>query len=207
MAKIDFERLSFAVVDDNVHMRRLVRTLLYSFGSREIYEAEDGASGLEVVEMYSPDILITDWAMPIFDGLEFIQLIRNPDACKNAYIPIIMLTGHADRRRVLQARDSGVTEFLCKPVSATALLQRIQSIVLNPRPFVRNGSYFGPEVRQPLAAGTKSKMQLARGDAEEGGAKAAKAQTAAPAETASVSKEAAATAGEEVDDQSAVFEV
>jgi CheY-like chemotaxis protein len=164
MAKIDFDRLSFAVVDDNVHMRRLIRTLLYSFGSREIYEAEDGASGLEIVEMYSPDILITDWAMPIFDGLEFVQLIRNPDACKNAYIPIIMLTGHADRRRVLQARDSGVTEFLCKPVSATALYQRIKSIILNPRPFVRNGSYFGPEIRQPLnnAPGTKSRLQLAR---------------------------------------------
>lgn len=164
MAKIDFDRLSFAVVDDNVHMRRLIRTLLYSFGSREIYEAEDGASGLEIVEMYSPDILITDWAMPIFDGLEFVQLIRNPDACKNAYIPIIMLTGHADRRRVLQARDSGVNEFLCKPVSATALYQRIKSIILNPRPFVRNGSYFGPEIRQPLnnAPGTKSRLQLAR---------------------------------------------
>lgn len=164
MAKIDFERLSFAVVDDNVHMRRLVRTLLYSFGSREIYEAEDGASGLEIVEMYSPDILITDWAMPIFDGLEFIQLIRNPEACKNAYIPIIMLTGHADRRRVLQARDSGVTEFLCKPVSATALLQRIQNIVLNPRPFVRSGGYFGPEIRQPLAGGNKPRLALAAMD-------------------------------------------
>lgn len=164
MAKIDFSRLSFAVVDDNVHMRRLIRTLLYSFGAREIYEAEDGASGLEVVELYSPDILITDWAMPIFDGLEFVQLIRNPDACKNAYIPIIMLTGHADRRRVLQARDSGVTEFLCKPVSATALYERIKSIILNPRPFVRSGGYFGPEIRQPLnnAPGTKSRLQMAR---------------------------------------------
>ena len=103
MAKIDFERLSFAVVDDNVHMRRLIRTLIYSFGSREIYEAEDGASGLEVVKMYSPDILITDWAMPIFDGLEFIQLIRNPDACKNAHIPTIMLTGIVSSRRATAA--------------------------------------------------------------------------------------------------------
>ena len=197
MAKIDFERLNFAVVDDNVHMRRLVRTLIYSFGSREIYEAEDGASGLEVVEMYSPDILITDWAMPIFDGLEFIQLIRNPDACKNAHIPIIMLTGHADRDRVIQARDSGVTEFLCKPVSATALLQRIQSIVLNPRPFVRNGRYFGPEIRQPLAAGTKSRMQLARGEVDESAARAAAKENPVPD-----GKEAGGT-----EEQDAVFEV
>lgn len=166
MAKIDFERLSFAVVDDNIHMRRLIRTLIYSFGSREIYEAEDGASGLEVVEMYSPDILITDWAMPIFDGIEFVQMIRNPDACKHAYIPIIMLTGHADKRRILQARDSGITEFLCKPVSANALYQRIQSIVLNPRPFVRTKSYFGPEIRQPLVGNGPSRGQAMQGQDE-----------------------------------------
>ncbi len=176
MARIDFDRLSFAVVDDNVHMRRLIRTLIYSFGSREIYEAEDGASGLEIVEMYSPDILITDWAMPIFDGLEFVQMIRNPDACKNAYIPIIMLTGHADKRRILQARDSGVTEFLCKPVSANALLERIQSIVLNPRPFVRTNRYFGPEIRQPLVGAVSAKRGMKRNNGTEPQANGAEPQ-------------------------------
>lgn len=150
MIKIAFDKLSFAVVEDNIHMRRLIRTLLYSFGSREIYEAEDGAGGLEAVEMYSPDILITDWKMPIFDGLEFIQMIRNPDACNNAYIPIIMITGHSERKRVMAARDIGVTEFLCKPFSASALYERIVHIILEPRPFVRNNKYFGPEVRKPL---------------------------------------------------------
>jgi two-component system, chemotaxis family, chemotaxis protein CheY len=148
MAKIPFERMSFAVVEDNIHMRRLIRTLLYSFGSREIYEAEDGASGLEAVEMYSPDILITDWMMPIFDGLEFIQMIRNPEGCSNAYIPIIMLTGHCERKRVTLARDAGVTEFLCKPFSAKSLYERIEHIILNPRPFVRTSSYFGPQKRK-----------------------------------------------------------
>jgi YesN/AraC family two-component response regulator len=69
MAKIAFDELRFVVADDNAHMRRIVRTLLRAFGCREIYEAEDGASGLEAVEAYSPDILITDITMPIFDGI------------------------------------------------------------------------------------------------------------------------------------------
>ena len=51
-------------------MRRILRTLLHGFGTREVYEAEDGAAGLEAFTHYSPDIVITDWAMPIFDGLE-----------------------------------------------------------------------------------------------------------------------------------------
>ena len=148
MSKIAFDRLSFLVVDDNSHMRRLVRSLLHGFGSRQVYEAEDGAAGLEGVENYNPDILITDWAMPIFDGLELMQMIRNPDSCKNAYIPIIMLTGHAEKDRVIQARNYGVTEFLCKPISAKSLYDRIFSIVLNPRPFIKTPKYFGPDRRR-----------------------------------------------------------
>ena len=148
MSKIAFDRLSFLVVDDNSHMRRLVRSLLHGFGSRQVYEAEDGAAGLEAVETYGPDILITDWAMPIFDGLELVQMIRNPDSCKNAYIPIIMLTGHAEKQRVVQARDMGVTEFLAKPISAKALYDRIYNIAMNPRPFIRTRNYFGPDRRR-----------------------------------------------------------
>ncbi|MEC9367678.1 MAG: response regulator [Pseudomonadota bacterium] len=148
MAKIAFDELRFVVVDDNAHMRRIVRTLLRAFGSREIYESEDGASGLEAVEAYSPDILISDIKMPIFDGIELTRMIRNPEGCKHPYLPIIILTGYSEKKHVLAARDAGATEFLCKPVSATALYRRIQNIVENPRDFVRTKNYFGPDRRR-----------------------------------------------------------
>ena len=45
MVRIDFNRLRFLVIDDNAHMRRILRTLLHGFGTREVYEAEDGAAG------------------------------------------------------------------------------------------------------------------------------------------------------------------
>lgn len=152
MAKIDFEKLRFVVADDNAHMRRIVRTLLRAYGSREIYEAEDGASALEAVENFSPDILITDVKMPIFDGIELTKMIRNPDGFKQPYIPIIILTAYTERKRVLQARDAGATEFLCKPVSANALYKRIQNVIENPRPFIKVASYFGPDRRRNVDA-------------------------------------------------------
>jgi len=148
MIRIDFNRLRFLVVDDNAHMRRILRTLLHSFGTREVYEAEDGASGLEAFMHFIPDIVILDWVMPIFDGLELTQMIRQPGANANPYVAIIMLTGHSEKKRVMAARDAGVTEFLAKPISAKALYQRILSIVVNPRPFVRTRSYFGPDRRR-----------------------------------------------------------
>ena len=159
-ARLDLEKVTFAVIDDNSNMRHLVRTLIISFGARMVYEAEDGASGLEIIESYGPDIVVTDWVMPLIDGLEMTKLIRNPDGFKFPYTPIIMLTGHSEHRRVIQARNAGITEFLCKPVSAQALYTRIQTIILHPRPFVRSASYFGPERRRlPSEADLDSRRQ------------------------------------------------
>ena len=112
MVRIDFNRLRFLVIDDNAHMRRILRTLLHGFGTREVYEAEDGAAGLEAFTHYMPDIVLADWVMPIFDGLELTQMIRQQGANANPYVPIIMLTGHSEKKRVIGARDAGVTEFL-----------------------------------------------------------------------------------------------
>jgi CheY-like chemotaxis protein len=144
MFTVECSRLRFLIVDDNNHMRRIIRALLHGFGVREAYEAEDGAAGLEAFSSFSPDIVITDWAMPIFDGIELTRMIRQPETSTNPYVPIIMVTGHAEKRRVTEARDAGVTEFLVKPISAKALYQRIVSVVMLPRPFIKTASYFGP---------------------------------------------------------------
>jgi CheY-like chemotaxis protein len=148
MYGIDFNKLRFLVCDDNAHMRRILRTLLHSFGAREVYEAEDGATALEMFTHYVPDIVILDWAMPIFDGIELTQMIRQPDSKGNPFAPIIMLTGHSEKRRVTVARDAGVTEFLAKPISAKGLYQRILNVVVSPRPFIKTKNYFGPDRRR-----------------------------------------------------------
>ena len=148
MVRINFNRLRFLVIDDNAYMRRILRTLLHGFGTREVYEAEDGAAGLEAFTHYMPDIVLTDWVMPIFDGLELAQMIRQPGANANPYVPIIMLSGHSEKKRVVSARDAGITEFLAKPISAKALYERILNVVANPRPFIKTKTYFGPDRRR-----------------------------------------------------------
>ena len=90
--------------------------------------------------------------MPIFDGLELTQMIRQPGANSNPYVPIIMLTGHSEKKRVTSARDAGVTEFMAKPISAKSLYQRILNVVANPRPFIKTQTYFGPDRRRNVAS-------------------------------------------------------
>jgi len=152
MVHIDFNKLRFLVVDDNLHMRRILRTLLHGFGARDVIEAEDGACALEAFSTGNPDIVFLDWEMPIFNGLELIQIIRQPSAHSNPFVPIIMLTGHTERTRVTRARDAGITEFLAKPISAKGLYQRVFSVVAHPRPFIKTATYFGPERRRTTNA-------------------------------------------------------
>jgi two-component system, chemotaxis family, chemotaxis protein CheY len=148
LVHIDFNRLRFLVIEDNAHMRRIMHAMLHSFGAREVFEAQDGATGLEAFSKYAPDVILTDWVMPIFDGLELTRMIRQQGISANPYVPIIMLTGHSEKRHVLEARDAGVTEFLAKPISAKALYARVFSVVAGPRPFIKTKSYFGPDRRR-----------------------------------------------------------
>jgi CheY-like chemotaxis protein len=140
--------LHVLLVEDNEHMRILLRTVLKAFGMREIHECKDGADALQYLSLNKPDFILTDLAMAPMDGLQFTRAVRelpDRDAC---VVPIIMLTGYTERRRVEAARDAGVTEILAKPVTPAGLFQRIEEIVLRPRPFVRTPHYCGPSRRR-----------------------------------------------------------
>ena len=98
MVRIDFNRLRFLVIDDNAYMRKIVCTLLHGFGARTVWQAADGTEGLDIFTKSLPDIVITDWDMPILNGIEFTQMIRQPGGNANPCTPIIMLTANADRK-------------------------------------------------------------------------------------------------------------
>jgi two-component system, chemotaxis family, chemotaxis protein CheY len=137
------------IVDDNQFMRKVVRNLLVSLGVRTIYEAGDGVAGLEAIRTFAPDIVILDWEMPLLDGGEVARIVRSPGVFPIPDVPIIMLSGHVERWRVERAQQLGINEFLKKPVSGKALLDRMVAILARPRPMVRLGGYYGPQPRRP----------------------------------------------------------
>ena len=148
MDKYNLERLNFLVVDDNRHIRSLVRSLLRVLGARHIEEATDGADAYARLGTYAADVIICNWQMSPMDGLEFVRLLRTDTDSPNPFVPVIMLTAHTEAKRVVEARDAGVTEFLGKPISAHQLYSRIRAIIKHPRPFVRAKSYVGPDRRR-----------------------------------------------------------
>jgi CheY-like chemotaxis protein len=136
------------IVEDEHYSRKVIRTLLTAICVNKVYEATDGATGLEAIQTYRPDIVLLDWEMPGMDGAEFMRRVRSPATFIYPDVPVIMLTGHGERSRVVEAVRLGVHEFLLKPVSSTALLTRMLGVLTLPRPMVRRGDFYGPEPRK-----------------------------------------------------------
>jgi len=141
--------LKVLVVDDNQHMRAITGAILKSAGVLHIREVSDGAMALQSLREQECDLAIVDFNMFPLDGVEFTRLVRNSPDSTNPYLPIIMMTGHSEKGRVMEARDAGVNEFVAKPITAKALFDRIQSVIIRPRPFVKTEGYFGPDRRRP----------------------------------------------------------
>jgi two-component system, chemotaxis family, chemotaxis protein CheY len=136
------------IVDDDRYMRKVVRAMLTATGVKYIHEANDGAAGLQAVKDITPDIVLVDWEMPTVDGLQFIKMVRSPATFPIPDVPIILLTGHGDRRRVIEAARLGVHEYLLKPVSTQALMDRIAAVLVRPCKMVQLDDNYGPAPRK-----------------------------------------------------------
>jgi two-component system, chemotaxis family, chemotaxis protein CheY len=152
-AEFFVRQLDVLVVDDNPFMRKIVRSLLVNIGVKSVTEASDGIEGLDAIRTTAPDVVILDWEMPLLNGPEFVRIVRSPGVFPTPDIPIIMLSGHGEKWRVIEAVRLGVNEFLCKPVSTKALLERLISIIAKPRASIQLGEYYGPEPRKLLIDG------------------------------------------------------
>jgi len=135
------------VVDDDPYMRKVVRTMLMTIGVRNIEEAPDGLSGLDAIRSMAPHVVILDWEMPGLDGVQFLRTVRSPETFPYPNVQII-ITGHGERSRVVDAMKVGVNEYLVKPVSMKALRERLVAVLANPRPMIRSGDYYGPMPRK-----------------------------------------------------------
>lgn len=170
MSGYRFERLRVLVVDDSVHMRKLVTTILHAFGVVQTYEADSGDRAWALLREANPDMVVLDWMMEGMSGIELVNMIRSNPACPNPFVPVIMLTGHTSAEHVREARDAGINEFIAKPVSVKTMMSRMVAVIENPRPYVRTNGYFGPcrrrrgaeDYRGPERRAENNKQQAAQ---------------------------------------------
>jgi CheY-like chemotaxis protein len=150
-------------------MRAIVGAVLKSIGIKHIRDCKNGAEALTALREWPADVAMVDFRMEPVNGVEFTKLVRTAKDSANIYLPIIMLTGYADRARVLEARDAGVTELIVKPVTAQAVIARLNSVIFHPRPFVRTDGYFGPCRRRTTSATYNGPERRAQGSLKQAG--------------------------------------
>lgn len=150
---VSLDRVRFLLVDDNVHMMNIVKTMLRGFGAEKIFEAKTANEALERLRHDPIDIVVLDYLLGDTDGTDFCRRLRTAPDSPAPFVPVIMLTAHSERSRVQSARDAGATEFCAKPVTAADLLRKVAAVIDRPRPFVRTGSYFGPDRRRAAESG------------------------------------------------------
>jgi two-component system chemotaxis response regulator CheY len=110
------------LVDDSATMRTIIRRSLESLGFTGTIEAADGLQAIEQFKAGGIDLILTDWNMPGKTGIDVAREVRT----MNKTVPIIMVTTEAEKTRVLEAIQAGVSDYLVKPFTSEALQKKLE---------------------------------------------------------------------------------
>ena len=118
--------MKILIVDDFSTMRRIIKNLLRDLGYNNTSEADDGNTGLPMLQSGNFDFLVTDWNMPGMTGLDLLRAVR-ADARLNS-LPVLMVTAEAKKEQIVMAAQAGVNGYIVKPFTAQTLKEKIDKI-------------------------------------------------------------------------------
>ena len=119
------------VVEDEAPIRQMIAFNLTRAGFT-VDEVEDSASARVQIADTRPDLVLIDWMLPDFSGLELTRLLRRDEACKD--LPIIMLTAKAEEKDKLLGLEGGADDYITKPFSAKELVARVKALLRRATP-------------------------------------------------------------------------
>lgn len=140
----DIRDTTVLVAISNFHTRAIVLNILRGAAISRVRVAESAAEALEVLRASRVDVVLVEWEAAGIDALVFAKAVRTGRAGPDQSMPIVVVTSNSALADVEAARLAGITEYALKPLSAAALLSRIESVQRNPRPFVKAETYVGP---------------------------------------------------------------
>jgi len=111
------------VVDDSSTMRRIIANALKKIGCDDIREAANGQEALQQLNTGEVDFIVTDWNMPVMNGLDFVRQLRG--LANFANTPVLMVTTNAEGADIAGAKDAGVNDYLVKPFTPDTLQEKI----------------------------------------------------------------------------------
>ncbi|MEP2772566.1 MAG: two-component regulator propeller domain-containing protein [Fulvivirga sp.] len=119
------EKPLLMIVEDNEDMRVYLEAELR--GEYVVEVAQNGLDGFDMASKYIPDIIVSDFMMPVMDGLAMLQKVR--DNQQTSHIPVVMLTAKADFESRISGIEKGADHYLTKPFEMSELKIRIKSLL------------------------------------------------------------------------------
>jgi len=146
-SRIKLDKINVLIVDDNQQSLDILGQVLSGFGMRSIQKCESAKDAVKLVTTQVFDFIVTEANLAGMDGFELIKSIRRMQNQPNAYIPILLVAGHARASHVHKARDCGANFVVAKPITPKVLLERIFWVAKEDRMFIETANYLGPERR------------------------------------------------------------
>jgi two-component system chemotaxis response regulator CheY len=129
MNEVSVTNLHALVIDDSKAMRIILGRMLRELGL-EVSEAGDGREGLSLLASgLEPTLILVDWNMPEMTGIEFVEAVRH--APYESTAKVIMVTTETELPQVQRALESGADEYVMKPFTREAILEKIQLVGLH----------------------------------------------------------------------------
>ncbi|MFZ6754734.1 response regulator [Undibacterium sp. Dicai25W] len=124
--------LHFLVVSDEQNLRSLIVSLLKEIGFVRVSEAENGEMALRTLNttkyIGAPiEFIITDFVMPLMDGLNLIRSLRGDPELN--HLPILMCSSHASKKNILDAANAGADDYIVRPINALSLLKKLEKML------------------------------------------------------------------------------
>jgi two-component system chemotaxis response regulator CheY len=118
------------ILDDSRAMRMILRRIMDSAGF-EVVEGADGQQGLDALSRGPlPDVALVDWNMPGIDGLSFVKAVRDDPAYRQ--MTLMMVTTESEHDQVVRALAAGAHEYIIKPFTADAVVDKLELLGLVP---------------------------------------------------------------------------
>jgi len=118
--------IKILIVDDFSTMRKIIRNILTQLGFKNILEADDGTTALEILKKEKVDLIISDWNMPKMSGLELLKAVRSDENLKD--VPFVMVTAEAQKENILEAIKYKVNQYIVKPFTPETLKEKLEKV-------------------------------------------------------------------------------
>lgn len=143
-----FGDIKLLLVEPDFAQADMIRTIIYAVGCRQVSNARSAEEAQEMLDAQGFDIILCNWNQPQESGVSFCNRLRRNLQAAYATIPLVLYSDKNRLQDVINARDSGIHEYLVMPFSSKALIEKLYMVVEQPRHFLFSREFVGPDRRR-----------------------------------------------------------